>query len=146
MQEFNIMSFNMEQRDDMMCVKVYSSIVEAIERVESMHDKLQQELEHRERVKQAFYSIQVKDIQLFLRTLTTIDINARDQIFQQTLLHCACSEGFNKVSQILLSKGADVNTVDLNYWTPLHTACNTGNLEVNYQFFLITSKRLTILS
>ena len=43
-------------------------------------------------------------------------------------------------AELLLSKGADVNAVDDDWWTPLHMACSCDSVEV-LQLLLNVSTR-----
>ena len=47
----------------------------------------------------------------------------------ETKLHTACINNDVTLVRQLLSDGADVNIADYAGWTPLHEACNHGNVE-----------------
>ena len=47
-----------------------------------------------------------------------------------TPLHFATREGHNEIAELLISRGADLNSKDESGWTPLHWASRTGHKEV----------------
>ena len=47
-------------------------------------------------------------------------------------LHNACSYGHFEVTEMLLKAGANVNTMDLWQFTPLHEAASKYRVEVSY--------------
>ncbi len=52
--------------------------------------------------------------------------NARDGV---SVLHLACADGKVSLVKNLVAKGADVNALDNQGWTPLHAACSANRLE-----------------
>ena len=56
-----------------------------------------------------------------------IDINCKDRD-NQTVLHYAVESKRVDAIKLLVSKGADVNAVDLRGWTPMHRAAAKNNL------------------
>lgn len=67
---------------------------------------------------------------------TLEDINEGFLKNKKTLLHAAACEGNLKIAEILVKRGADVNSRDEFEETPLHYAANEGHLEMAE--FLIT--------
>ena len=53
------------------------------------------------------------------------NVNAKDK-YGYTLLHYACSNGYESIVSILLEKGVNVSEKDNCGWTPLHHACSNG--------------------
>ena len=53
--------------------------------------------------------------------------NAKDTN-QQSLLHFTCTYKKESLVRKLVAQGADVNALDYQGWTPLHVACDGGNL------------------
>eukprot|EP00833_Pecoramyces_ruminatium_P012758 jgi/Orpsp1_1/1186790/evm.model.d7180000053329.1 len=45
----------------------------------------------------------------------------------RTPLHFACSSGYEKVAELLIHGGANVNAIDLNHNTPLHLSVISNN-------------------
>jgi len=54
----------------------------------------------------------------------------RNDLWEHTLLHRTCMEGYAKVAEFLIDKGADVNAGNITGITPLHTAAGRGHAEV----------------
>ncbi|KAM9988224.1 hypothetical protein ACTFIZ_003581 [Dictyostelium cf. discoideum] len=48
----------------------------------------------------------------------------------QTPLHVACFEGFIDIVNLLIKKGAKLDTRDKNGWTPLHCSASAGHFKV----------------
>lgn len=48
-----------------------------------------------------------------------VDERGRDKL---TALHCAAAQGHQKVARLLIQRGADVDAIDSDGWTPLHWA------------------------
>ena len=59
-----------------------------------------------------------------------VEIDARDETFQRTALHCACINGNMELAMALVDRGADVDARDEDQRTPLHFACANGNMEL----------------
>jgi ankyrin repeat protein len=58
-------------------------------------------------------------------------VNAKNGDYGQTLLHVASYEGRSEIVEVLVDKfKADVNAIDRNGWTPLHSAAAAGNFEI----------------
>ncbi|XP_058833410.1 ankyrin repeat domain-containing protein 54-like [Topomyia yanbarensis] len=58
------------------------------------------------------------------------DPDTREQAFNRSALHIACSRGFTDAVRLLLEKGANPNIRDLNENTPLHLASCTENIAI----------------
>lgn len=58
-----------------------------------------------------------------------VDVNWRD-MWGHTILHRACMEGYARVAELLIAKGADVNAGNTTGITPLHTAAGRGHADV----------------
>ncbi len=74
--------------------------------------------------------ITVEKVKRYLREGT--DINARDIISGETLLHQAVKLGDPEVIELLLAEGADISAItdDARGHTPLHSAVRAGNHPV----------------
>lgn len=58
-------------------------------------------------------------------------VNSKSGEYGQTLLHVASYEGTSEIVELLVDKyKADVNAIDRNGWTPLHSAAAAGNFEI----------------
>ncbi|XP_058464967.1 ankyrin repeat domain-containing protein 54 [Malaya genurostris] len=58
------------------------------------------------------------------------DPDTREQTFNRSALHIACSRGFTDAVRLLLENGANPNIRDLNANTPLHLASCTENIAI----------------
>eukprot|EP00946_MAST-07B_sp_MAST-7B-sp1_P000421 g421.t1 len=59
-----------------------------------------------------------------------IDVNKRSNVDNLTPLYIASQEGYHEIVDLLLKKGADVNTPDENDLTPLMIAAYFCNIDV----------------
>lgn len=58
-------------------------------------------------------------------------------------LHNACSYGHFEVTEMLLKAGANVNTMDLWQFTPLHEAASKYRVEVSQYHSTLSSSHIT---
>ena len=79
-----------------------------------------------------YYSILCgfQDVAEWLVTSCFQDVNARNWD-NETSLHAASGEGFLKIAELLLEKGANIEGRDIAGWTPLHWASGRGHVEVS---------------
>eukprot|EP01100_Stratorugosa_tubuloviscum_P002881 TRINITY_DN1688_c1_g1_i1.p1 TRINITY_DN1688_c1_g1~~TRINITY_DN1688_c1_g1_i1.p1 ORF type:complete len:485 (-),score=204.05 TRINITY_DN1688_c1_g1_i1:1-1455(-) len=63
-----------------------------------------------------------------------IDVNARDQITNSTLLHAAVFFGWDDLAELLLNLGANPLVQDPNLLTPLHIACAAKHTPLIWSF------------
>jgi ankyrin repeat protein len=71
------------------------------------------------------------DINLVKKIIRSgVDINARHDPFEWTLLGCACRNGWFDIVKYLLDEGADVNAVDNTNCAPLYEAAINGHMEI----------------
>jgi ankyrin repeat protein len=88
--------------------------------------------------------------QRLVSKLGKASVHVKERDYEQTPLHCACGTQFlilprmplpsnlmlpdsgnQEVASLLLEKyKVEVNIVDKNGWTPLHSACNAGKLSI----------------
>ena len=66
----------------------------------------------------------------FLASVSWQDINAVGNPHKETSLMVASEMGHVEIVRVLLARGANANTRDHNWWTPLHWASQGGRLEV----------------
>ncbi|CAG2229387.1 unnamed protein product [Mytilus edulis] len=66
--------------------------------------------------------------QCFYNTQMNVDRKSCDSIHSP--LTAACKGGNEKIVQLLLDKGSDVNQVDIGGYTPLTSACIRGNEKI----------------
>ena len=66
-----------------------------------------------------------------VKFLEGADLEARDNKFGWTPLHCAVDYGNCDTVRLLIQRGADINAVDdLTWWTPLHIAMMNGDIAI----------------
>lgn len=56
-------------------------------------------------------------------------VNLEDSDRQESLLALACCYGHDKIAELLIHAGADINYIDENQETPLHHCCRRGHIE-----------------
>jgi len=77
------------------------------------------------------YPVKIKDINAIIQWVESgADINKKYGQFHETVLHIAARGGLLNIVQYLISKGADVNTLDRYNNTPLHDVAYTGRIEI----------------
>lgn len=54
----------------------------------------------------------------------------KDSSFGRSALHIACSKGYDRIAEALISKGADINLTDNKGQTPLYSALYHGNDQI----------------
>jgi ankyrin repeat protein len=72
-----------------------------------------------------------------------VDVNIKDQ-YSVSALHHAASSNMVELGGVLLDHGADINSRDLNHWTPLHAASIGGHLEVSNRSIACCARRLLV--
>ena len=92
---------------------------------QEQHAKKEQPAEHEQRAKprtihEAAMIGDANSLEEFLKA--GVGVNARERLFSSTPLHFAATEGQKEITQILVTKGADVNATNKNGITPLMCA------------------------
>ena len=93
--------------------------------------RIDQELEKREETVPVFQAVEQGDWEEVQQWLEQGgDVDARNA-HEQTLLVCAARNSWPKVADLLISRGATVNTVDKFGRSPLFYAAATGSMDIS---------------
>jgi len=82
------------------------------------------------------YPPNIDDINVIIKLIGSnvshqcLDINAKYDDFEETLLHYAARRGHTDIVKYLISKGADINATDRYHNVPLQVAARSGNIGI----------------